>query len=166
MLWRFLNRLFGRSDIYIDPKTPYMRRWRIGFKLSPGVRLHNILRSDLDRELHDHPFAFLTIILAGGYYEYRPVSGLWAPDGLPIVERKWHGPGSILFRRSTDLHRLELKRDEAGRELPAWTFVFRTRYARDWGFLTVRGWVPWWRFMEAREGRGEKAGEYAAPSSL
>lgn len=139
MIWRWLNRLFGRSDIYIDPSSPYMRRWRIGPKRWSGLRLHHILRSDADRELHDHPFWFVSLILRGGYYEHRP-------DG----SQTWYGPGRIVFRRAEDLHRLELGRDRWGVEVPAWTFVIRGPYAREWGFVTDDGWMPWWRFAELR----------------
>lgn len=155
MLRRLINRLLGRSDIYIDPESPYMRRWRIGWKWSPGIRLHHILRSDADRELHDHPFWFVSFILLGGYYEHRE-------DG----SRKWYGPGSVVFRTARTLHRLELMPDERGVECPAWTFVIRGRYAREWGFQTDDGWIPWWLFAERRGGRGQSAGEYASEGSL
>jgi hypothetical protein len=36
-----------------------------------GARVHTILSSDDDRALHDHPWAFVTIILRGGYVEFR-----------------------------------------------------------------------------------------------
>lgn len=171
LLFRLLNRLLGRSDIFIDAGAPYMRRWKFGFDWTPGFRLHHILRSDADRELHDHPFGFISFILRGGYYEYRPVRKsesviLLGHDRLPILERRWYGPGSIVVRRAEDLHRLELATGPEGRPIPTWTFVLRTRYWREWGFLTSTGWITWREFANRRGARGSAAGEYATPSSL
>lgn len=96
LIW--LNKLLGRSDVYFA-RSLYMKRWKIGPASWPGLRVHKICRSDSDRELHDHPFTFLTIILRGGYYEHLA-------DG----SKTWHGPGSILLRSAEVLHRLELKK--------------------------------------------------------
>jgi hypothetical protein len=55
------------------PDNPYLRRWW----LIPRNRwfnlyLHNILRDDDDRALHDHPWANLSILLRGAYREVTP----------------------------------------------------------------------------------------------
>src|SRR4051812_9607864 len=34
-----------------------------------GVYVHEIHRPDVDRDLHDHPWAFASFILSGGYTE-------------------------------------------------------------------------------------------------
>jgi hypothetical protein len=142
---RLLKRV--RSDIWLGDLC-YMRRWKFMPERWPGFRVHQILLPDTDRELHDHPFSFVSFVLWGGYWEERP-SGL----GYGTV-RAWHGPGSLLFRRAEDLHRLDLKR-------PAWTFVLRGRYRREWGFLTRdRGWVPWHQFRSVADpapGRAESS---------
>lgn len=142
---------YKRSDIWIKGVC-YMRRWRFLPDWLPGVRIHNILESDDDRALHDHPFSFVTIILKGGYWEYLA-------DG----SKTWHGPGSVLYRQAKTMHRIELRRDCTvppnefhstcdGDLLPAWTLVFRTRYFREWGFATKLGWVHNKNFIEKREG--------------
>lgn len=169
----FWNRLLGRSDIILGDSV-YMRRWR--FLNTPwfGIRLHHIIRSDYDRELHDHPFTFLSIILRGGYTEFRPthdmkdvvVGGfLLGRSTLPETTERWHGPLSFIFRRAEDLHRLELKKvkDVVGvttfdhatsrpilgppYEQPAWTLVFRGPVRRKWGFMTEVGWIDAKTFM-------------------
>jgi len=143
---------YVKSDIWIKGVL-YMRRWRFFPDWLPGARVHNILQSDDDRALHDHPFSFLTIILRGGYYEYLA-------DG----SKTWHGPGSILWRPAVTAHRVELKTlcdpERAGGPCdpdvcalqPAWTFVFRSRYFREWGFHTKAGWVHNRQFVQKREG--------------
>jgi hypothetical protein len=147
----FIHRLLGRSDIHIGP-TIYMRRWRfLSFRRLPGVRLHNIMRSDADRELHDHPFTFLSIILAGGYFEHRA-------DGT----RTWYGPGSFVYRTAETLHRLELRDERA-----AWTLVLRGPIRRQWGFMCPTGWVHWKDFVAERyRVPTREHAPFEAPSSI
>ena len=121
--WVFLRRPYWHLD-------GYMNRWWIR-KHRPGgwwsARIHQILRSDLDRHQHDHPWPYITIILAGGYWEERPD---WA--------MKWHGPGSILIRKATDRHRLIVP-DGA----TCWTLFIMGKWRQTWGFYTEAGKVPY-----------------------
>ena len=140
-----LNILLGRSDISFRGSL-YMRRWRIIHTKWFGVRVHNIVRSDIDRELHDHPFTFVSIILRGGYFEHTI-------DG----RKTWYGPGSILVRSGDTLHKLELLTIDAFAFpllVPAWTLVFRGRMFREWGFLTSTGWQRWSEFIDGKGRRG------------
>lgn len=70
-----------RSIEAADGST-YMRRWWLfnriddqGCRRYPAVpfslRVHHILREDRDRHLHDHPWAFRTFVLRGGYVETK-----------------------------------------------------------------------------------------------
>jgi hypothetical protein len=166
-LWMFIQRLLGRSDVWFNGSR-YMRRWLIGPRWAWGLRVHCIERSDADRELHDHPWWFVSIILRGGYWEHTL-------DG----RRTWYGPGSIVFRSADTLHRIELDTECTqarkrglhtgsclSRPVPAWTLVLRGRRARAWGFLTADGWQHWVKFTRARDGQGVAAGQFAADSSL
>lgn len=145
---RFLNRLFGRSDIYFQGDL-YMRRWRLGSKGWPGLRLHHIVRSDKDRELHDHPFWFVSLILRGGYREHYQ-------DG---TSRDFTAP-ALVFRKARELHRLELFDGAA-----TWTLVLRGAYCRAWGFVPV-GWIPWQKFTEWKGNTEQHSQPYRAESSL
>lgn len=131
----------------------YMNRWwlhREGARNadgSPAVqagRIHEILRSDDDRDLHDHPFAYTTIILKGGYWEETPVD-----PARPAGERRreWHGPGSILQRKASDAHRLIVP---AGKT--ATTLFMTGARIKEWGFWTPDGWVHWRRYLNIPEG--------------
>jgi len=117
------------SDISVSGKL-YMRRWRFGSDNTFGVRLHEIIRSDMDRELHDHPFDFVSIILSGGYYEVREDGSI-----------KWYPAGSVLLREAETAHRLIVP-------APTWTLVIRSPYRRTWGFYAKQGWVPWHSFLD------------------
>jgi hypothetical protein len=98
------------------------------FKSGPlSVYLHEFNRGDNDRCLHDHPWHFLVVILAGGYSETMA-------DGKTY----WRRPGSILWRPARTAHRVDLP---AGRR--AWSLVIVGRKRRDWGFFTPSGWRKW-----------------------
>lgn len=141
------QRMLGRSDIYFGGSV-YMRRWKLISTPWFGVRLHNILRSDLDRELHDHPFTFCSIILRGGYFEHTV-------DG----RKTWYAPGSVIVRSGEALHRLELP-------APAWTLVFRGSMRREWGYLTAAGWQPWSGFIGSRYGVSKRDHPFASAGSV
>lgn len=94
-----------------NPSIPqYMLRWwKIKRNAFFNVYFHKVYRSDDDTALHDHPWWSFSIVLSGGYYEHRILNG-------GIHEKKWYGPGSVLFRRSgSQAHRLQLELDKGYR---------------------------------------------------
>lgn len=114
--------------------------------LGIAVRVHEILRSDTGRDPHDHPWPYVTVVLRGGYIEHTyDERGEW-------IDEKWHGPGSILFRRAKSLHMLELlKHDFDGTiEEPATTLFITGRYAQGWGFMTKAGKVPHKEYLRSK----------------
>lgn len=129
----------------IGGSDPYLLRWW----LLPRNRLcnayvHRFLRDDDDRALHDHPWPSLSVVLSGGYYEITR-----GPDGT--FERRWHGPGSVIFRRRTYTHRVELARDRDGKPVPCTTLFLIGPRVREWGFHCPRGWRPWREFCDTRD---------------
>lgn len=60
-----------RHDIpdLADPQATYLTRWRLVQTPWFGVYLHAIRLPDTDRHLHDHPWDFASVVLAGGYTE-------------------------------------------------------------------------------------------------
>jgi hypothetical protein len=105
--------------------TPYLRRWRIFECPWFGVYLHRIDGPDEGRDLHDHPWPFVSIVLRGGYIEE-------VPDYYGVRERsvRW-----VNFKAAEDRHRV------ASVDKPTWTLVLRGPRWRRWGFLTDHGWV-------------------------
>ena len=125
----------------------YLRRWWI-IPRNPGanVYLHEILHSDDDRALHDHPWANTTVVLSGGYIEHTP-------DG--IFERQ---TGDVVTRAADALHRLVVP--DGGRAV---TLFMTGPTVREWGFQCLQGWRHWREFVDERAtgkvGRG--CGEHA-----
>jgi hypothetical protein len=97
-----------------------------------SLRFHHILESDSDRDLHDHPWDFVSLILEGRYHETTE-------DGTTIE----YGEGDLLIRQAETLHRLTL--DDG----PVWTYVVTGPVRRRWGFQTEYGWVHWRDYLDA-----------------
>ena len=116
---------------YLTPKGDW---WR---KHLPGVFLHNIVRSDYDRELHDHPWAWaVSLILAGGYTEIRREASVM-PNGFRFfgpLQCMFRGPGCLNFIRGSTFHRICLLPSRPS----VWSlFVVGPRDdSRTWGFIS------------------------------
>lgn len=120
-----------------EPEKPYLLRWWIIPRNRWfNVYLHMILRDDDDRALHDHPWWNISMILSGAYREVMP---------LRTVLRK---AGSIVFRRPTAAHRLEVAKG------PVWTLFITGPRVREWGFHCPQGWRHWEEFT-APESTGQ-----------
>lgn len=134
-------------------ERPYIRRWWvIPRNRLFNIYLHQFLRSDDDRALHDHPWSNMSILLRGAYTEHT-VEGACTLQAPAIRVRPF----------GTLSHRIELLRDDwngkpIGPETPCWTlFITGPRY-REWGFHCQRGWVHWKLFTASDDigavGRG------------
>ena len=120
----------------------YLRRWwLIPRNEGCNVYLHEILHSDDDRALHDHPWDNTSMLLIGSYIEHTP-------EG--VFDR---AAGSIVTRKATDAHRLEIP--EGGRAVSL--FITGPKL-REWGFHCPNGWRHWREFVDERDsgqvGRG------------
>lgn len=145
-----------------EPDRPYLLRWWIlPRNRFFNVYLHKILRDDDDRALHCHPWVNISIILKGGYIEVvpdlrarkTPFTRIW---DLPQI-RKRRRPGSIVFRRATDAHRLELPVEGGGIRY-CWSLFITGPRIREWGFHCPHGWRVWHEFVDPKNvgqrGRG------------
>jgi hypothetical protein len=109
----------------------------------PNLYMHQFLRDDDDRALHDHPSWAISFILCGRYIEHTIDAG-------GIHRRRVFSTGSLRFMRTRHAHRIELHRESSGKSEPCFTlFLFGPR-VRDWGFhCPERGWVRWQDFTAA-----------------
>jgi hypothetical protein len=149
-----------------DGTSIYMRRWWLfnpydkdddgeqkpaRFEWLPSIRVHHILRPDIDRDLHDHPWNARTIVLRGWYKEeryknavsrrdehkhcvehYRPAKAwdtegqIFKPPIRAVLLREQGYTGRLLFG---EYHRIK--------DLPVggvYTLFFIWRYRGSWGF--------------------------------
>lgn len=107
------------------PECPYMYRWVFGCPWF-AIRIHHWISSDDDRAFHDHPWWFITLVLAGGYTDVSPAG----EDKVRI--------GSIRFRRA--LHSHTVRVNPGG----CWTLLVTGAEKRYWGFY------PEGKFMRNR----------------
>lgn len=130
-------------DVVIGSKEkPYLRRWWVIPRNKWfNIYLHNVLRSDDDRALHDHPWANLSILLSGGYDEITPD---YDPDGIPLYQIEvfhWRPPGTVILRGPTSAHRLMIP--DEGKNQEVWSLFITGPNVRSWGFWCPKGWKHW-----------------------
>jgi len=141
---------------YSSPRWAFMRRRKIGLEgdvyldrlyilTTPwfGIMFHRIFRPDNQRDLHDHPWSFLSLVLRGSYVEDVPCanSRCCSPAEIgcaaPTHQRRvrW-----LNFKRAEDRHSI---RSVSRR--PIWTLVFTGPKRRTWGFWVDGGtrFVKW-----------------------
>lgn len=127
---------------------PYLRRWWL-IPRNPifNIYLHQFLRSDDDRALHDHPWVNCSILLKGRYVEHTIAAG-------GIERRVERRAGAVKFRLPWAAHRVEIAEGET-----CWTLFITGPRLREWGFHCPAGWVHWRQFTDpatdgATVGRG------------
>ena len=128
-----------RKRIIMDriDNEPYLERYYLFLKdrkrFPFNVFLHKFLKGDPD-DVHDHPWPYATLILAGGYYEWIPQFD--SNGKLNCEIRKWRGPGHFRICSPNSYHRIELKED-----ITAWTLFIPGQQRREWGFWVNNEWV-------------------------
>lgn len=147
---RQLPKVIGREDEY-SGNLPYLLRWEMWLPFGFRFMVHVIQRTDSSMCLHDHPFSFLTFILAGGYIEITekefeidcgdPAFG----DTRTVKELDWNvrAAGDLIWRPAKFKHRIEVP--EGG---CAVTLIIKNRRHRKWGFFTKDGWVEWMNYKQ------------------
>lgn len=110
----------------------HFRRYRILWTPWFAIYIHNILKSDEDKHLHDHPWNILIFILKGGYVEMMKDSCCERP------------PGSLFFHKSTVVHKIKTLYG------PTWSFVMTFGKNRLWGYDTEIGWIDHIKYRELK----------------
>lgn len=118
-----------------NPECPILKRWTLKLPWSK-IRLHHFYPNTSDRDTHDHPWWFITLVVAGSYDDVK-LDG--TTDHMKL--------GSMRFRSANHAHKTF-----AGSN-GAWTIVFSQREQRPWGFFPYGKWIPWQEYM-MRYGHG------------
>ena len=119
----------------------YLRRWFIWRCRWFNIFLHYIPQPDSDRDPHDHPWDFRSLLLRGGYDEdvYMRIP----PKHVNVTN----------YRRAPALGKREAETiHQITRVLPGtFTLLLTGPYRRQWGFLTDEGWVHWKKYLNIPE---------------
>jgi hypothetical protein len=102
-----------------------------------NVFLHKFHKGD-PGDVHNHPWPYFTLILAGGYYE-------WVLSGNCEI-RKWRRPGHFRFCSANSYHRIELKPD-----VTPWTLFMPGPQRQEWGFWVNNKWIHNDHYLEERK---------------
>jgi hypothetical protein len=141
-LWRW-------TDVVLNGDL-YLRRLNVAQIPYVGAKMiHWIHRPDPQRDLHDHPVSFVSLVVRGGYTEERADGATWRRRLLCGFrpERRTYEAGQINYVRATDCHRIVSV-------LPnTLTLVLAGPKVREWGFHTRRGWIHWKEYESAGESK-------------
>lgn len=147
LLHVWLDALFAHEVIDGHGRRAYLHRWVL-WKWQDGraLYLHHFIGSDWSRDLHDHPKAFASFGLWGGYVESFVFGNKADRDAMHPdrwMERTFRAPFFRVFS-ATHTHRLRLLNNR-----PAWTIVFTGSRETNWGFYTEGGWVDWESYVNS-----------------
>lgn len=142
-----------------NPDGAYLRRWYL-VPRNPvlNIYLHQFLRDDDDRALHDHPWPWCSFLLDGAYVEHTIDAG-------GIHRRTQRYAGSLKFSGPRRAHRVELMPafwlnddfdgaceayvTDGNRKKPCWTLFITGPRIRRWGFhCPQQGWIDFERFTK------------------
>lgn len=113
-----------------DVEDVYLNRWYLlPRNIYCNAYLHEFLRSDWDRHLHDHPWQSLSLCLSGRAIEHYRLSETGRTCARPVQA------GDVIYRPINLAHRIEVV------EGPLYTIFITGPVMREWGFQTPGGWV-------------------------
>jgi len=120
-------------------KRDYLHRFYLsrpggGLEEAPSLFLHRFVSSDVDHEIHCHPWLWsVSYILAGSYVEER-TTGERHDDGTKVFLRgrlseERLGPGSRNLILADHFHRVSLETEDV------WTLFLHGPRVGNWGFV-------------------------------
>lgn len=127
---KFIRKFFLVKEIVSKYGQIHFRRFRLLQTPWFAIYIHQILKSDEDQDMHDHPWNFTSVILEGSYMEACKI----APDFDSIHYRTYYS-GDVIEHKAEDAHKLTLKSQEV------WTLVLVSGRTRYWGYQTPAGWI-------------------------
>jgi hypothetical protein len=128
-----INRIYNAGSLYMT--RYYIFRKMFWWMLS--IYIHNIHKSDPDKELHNHKWKYsISFILKGAYCEsFR--------DKNDQVQTKIYRAGNINIIPANKFHKLELLTPEV------WTLFISGPSVQDWGFWDseTKKYTNWKKFL-------------------
>lgn len=134
LLSRFEAEVIGQEE------CPLMVRWTIADLKFTKLLVHYFPPNVSDRDPHDHPRSFVTLVLHGRYFDtsWEDYGGERVPT-IECVET-----GAVRYRSATHLHIVETD------DLGCWTIVVMGPLVREWGFMRLGTgrWWPWGKYIQ------------------
>lgn len=123
--------LMPRWTLKVDERGNLMPKAWMPF----SVRVHHICLPDHDRDLHDHPFNYRTVILRCGYVE-EDIFGVMRP----------RIPGDTVSATAQTFHRIAYVGPGG-----VWTLFIMGRRVNPWGFLVGGRKVHWRDYLGVKD---------------
>ena len=151
-----------RPEVIGPTDCPLLHRWTLAKAFGCKLMVHHFLPNADDRAVHDHPAAFVTLVVRGFYDDMAPCDypgcdgeGFLLPDdwrcptcrGAGVLLNERMRPGMLRFRQATHRHRTKVG------PRGCWTLVLMLRKTRRWGFWLGGKWW-FWRDFEREFGFG------------
>lgn len=127
-----------------EPDVVYLKRLRLIQTPWFGWYIHWIYLPDRDRDPHDHPWNFWSLILRGGYTEQ-----VWQKWGAQRIRVDGHGAflGEFVWK-AFSWHKMSIERAHMIHRLQPGTvsMIFTGPRHRTWGFWTREEFVPYTKY--------------------
>lgn len=138
LLRRFAEE-YREGHLYHWDGSFYMERYGLFETRWLSARLHRIATPDFDRDMHDHPWPFVSVLLQGAYVEERPTfpTRVDCENARSVNLRE---APSIAFRWHTDRHVISAVAGDV------WSLFIYGPKLQWWGFITKDGKVPWRKY--------------------
>lgn len=130
---------------WTDVDSEYITRLHLVKTPWFAVCLHWLNKPDPEPWLHDHPVAFLSCILRGGYKEIR-----YTPKRTSRSIWRWHRWFNYVRATNQDVHTIV---DVLPHTV---TLCFMGPKTREWGFHTPKGWVHWKDYYAEQRARKDR----------
>lgn len=142
--WNFLT--WADIPDAANPDRVYLRRLRILQTPWFALYLHFIFLPDEDRDPHDHPFPFWSMIVRGGYTET-----IWRVVSLNGLRGISHDSRTQTWRRGS-IHKTPLDRAHMITILAPGTItlVFCGPKVQEWGFYPDSKFKDWQAYNKAK----------------
>lgn len=146
----------GPWEVIGPPECPLMLRRTLLAGRVGKLLLHRFLPGANDRDYHDHPRPFITIVYRGGYDDIQPCRSCDGDGrggdylGIPCEDCWGNGIGkvdrvrafTIRYRSAEHAHITRVHDDGAK------TIVVMGPLVRAWGFVRDGRWWPWAKYEE------------------
>ena len=130
MLSKLIRKFLLVKEIKSKYGEVHFRRYRLLQTPWFAIYIHKICLSDMDLDMHDHPWNFASVILEGAYHETSTY-----PPNFDVIHHRDCYSGDVIEHKAEDAHKIRLISNVV------WTLVFTSGRNRYWGYQTRQGWI-------------------------